>query len=243
MSQQQKKVYSILKNSKLHRTEQHWNSFSIVNEKLSKQIESESELQYLKNSLVFARIKEFKETVYENSKRQSPNNRLTCYYCEEIMDDKKRRANNCRTIEHIIGKGKYSEYTLAPFNLIPICNACNTAKNELEVTEDDNPNLYERTYKIIHPYKDNKEDYLSFIDDIGIWKVVNDSDERIVLKAKNTINFYNLNSSSNTLGELRKKNVEMNEINSRNMERLMQAEPEEAVMLLLELRAKSQTEL
>lgn len=213
MTKNQKKVYSYLKRSKLHKKHKHWSDFTEINKELKKNKtnfenkldpisvslhERESsrlkvqELTEIKDNLVFKVLEEFKEEVNDNSKKQSPNKRLTCFYCEEIMDDKDDKNNNCNTIEHIIGKASYPEYSFAPFNLIPICNACNLKKMQVSVTVyDDKKSLSEKDYLIVHPYLDDKEEYLKS-NKLKSWEIVETCNDIVREKAKNTIEIYDL---------------------------------------------------
>ena len=213
MTKSQKKVYSYLKRSKFHKKYKHWTNFTEINKVLKKdkkKIEDKldscmvtlderkvlqrkmQDLAEIEKNLVFERLKEFKEEVDRNSKKHSYNKRLTCFYCEEIMDDKVDKNNNFNTIEHIIDKGSHPEYSFSPFNLIPICNACNLNKGTLSViVYDDNKSLSEKDYLIIHPYLDDKKDCLKN-NKLKSWEVVETSSALLKEKAMNTIMIYDL---------------------------------------------------
>lgn len=222
MSVKQKKVYSHLKNTRYHEIFKHWDSFTDINKFMEKEIDEcinhkeqhlannlkIKNMKRLKSKLVFSELERFKNVVYSNSKDQSPNGKLTCFYCEQVMDDCGRAQNNCNTIEHIIDKGENPSFTFAPFNLIPVCNACNVSKGAFSVilSHDEDMSLNRRSYIIIHPYIDNKDEYLKK-NEIS-WEIVDSGDELKKTKAKNTIDIYNILDVSNSMRDISREKIE-----------------------------------
>ena len=222
MNAEQKKVYTLLKNTRYHEKMQHWNSFACINKLINEiidefttqeepqrdSIEQVNNIKSIKSKLKFSELKRFKNTVYSNSREQSPNGKLTCFYCEQVMDDRGRAQNNCNTIEHIIDKGINPSFTFAPFNLIPICNACNVSKGDFSVilNNDEDKSLNRRSYIIIHPYIDNKDEYLRR-NKIS-WEIVDCEDELKKTKAKNTIDIYNMLNVSISMRDISRDKIE-----------------------------------
>lgn len=214
MSKEEKEIYTFLKKSKLHKVYNHWDSFKEINDELDPKIKSSKknsqeylELLAIKEKLNYKKLEQFKNKIHENAKTQSENQHLTCYYCEEVMDNNKRKNNSCKTIEHIIDKKREKQYTFAPFNLVSICNACNTDKGNFDVILNDEGSLKEKEYMIIHPYIDNKEDYLSR-NDIG-WAVSEQAKNNNLKKQKavNTIDYYNINDMEKVLRNIGEKEI------------------------------------
>ncbi|MBN8567991.1 MAG: hypothetical protein J0M18_00040 [Ignavibacteria bacterium] len=120
-----------------------------------------------------------------------------------LVTKQKRRCGFCRirlsrgtqygTLEHIVGKDEYPDFTFNSLNLVYCCQVCNTAKSVKNTLV--NANVVQlptnsNDYSIINPYYDDYLQHIDFIDDIII-KVKNNS-----VKGKNTIDFYELDRMS-----------------------------------------------
>ena len=85
-----------------------------------------------------------------------------CAYCERIL------AKGELAIEHIAHKGLYGEFTFEPQNLVTSCTSCNSpgnkGQNDTVAAPVDRANYTNNKFTIVHPYFDNPDDHLKYID-------------------------------------------------------------------------------
>lgn len=120
-------------------------------------------------------------------------NNNKCFYCKTIIP----LGNNTATIEHIIGKSKYPQFTYHPKNLTYLCPTCNRLKQHDEVlieslrnkvfSYDEYP-FDSSNFIHIHPYLDEYEEYIDTSDIFYVAKLKNTEIE----KGINTIKLYHL---------------------------------------------------
>jgi uncharacterized protein (TIGR02646 family) len=63
--------------------------------------------------------------------------------------------------EHIAPQYKHPHYIFEPANLVLTCNFCNMHKGKRKTVENDTKVYATTTFKILHPYRDNFNDYLA----------------------------------------------------------------------------------
>lgn len=86
---------------------------------------------------------------------------IRCAYCESIL-----RAGDAE-IEHIAPKGQHGIFCFEPYNLITTCSVCNSPRNK--GTKDTivapvNVRYVDNNFTIVHPYINNPDDHLSYVD-------------------------------------------------------------------------------
>lgn len=136
------------------------------------------------------------------------NNR--CFFCKSKINN----GSNNETIEHILSKDKYPNFTFNPYNLTLACSDCNRIKNAEDVLNKNIQNAENldfdyypsnsNDYIIVHPYFDDYSDHI-YIDDI--FYLGKD------YKGKNTIKFYNLTRLSLAEIKVKEKREETTKIN------------------------------
>lgn len=117
-------------------------------------------------------MKEFKENIKNDMLVKQG---YRCYYCEKRFYCEVGNPER----EHFADKDKYSEYMFLPENLVLACHTCNEFVNG-KGTYDSvfRPHLpyylyQENTFKLPHPYFDNKSDHIEY--DGEKWIVKNGS--------------------------------------------------------------------
>tara|TARA_Y100000588_G_scaffold264206_1_gene278957 strand:- start:1209 stop:1874 length:666 start_codon:yes stop_codon:yes gene_type:complete len=91
-----------------------------------------------------------------------------CYYCGFKFTFRvgERGVRNIHR-EHIAPKSLYKAFTFTSKNLVLACNICNgdDYKGDLDTISNLDSDYNNCTFNIIHPYLDNKSDYLTLEDD------------------------------------------------------------------------------
>lgn len=112
-----------------------------------------------------------------------------CAYCEKIL------AKGEVEIDHIANKGLYGEFTYEPYNLVSSCTCCNSPCNKGQkdcvVAPVDRLVYVNNEFTIVHPYFDNPDDHLKYMDDEHIYFDINNCSQ----KGKATIDMFNWNDT------------------------------------------------
>ena len=95
-----------------------------------------------------------------------------CVWCTlEVSEEGHRTAHR----DHIAPKGTYGQWTFLPDNLAIACEYCNgfEVKGELDTVSVAGAEYSNSEFHIVHPYFDNTEDHIRFVDrDVGFPVVV-----------------------------------------------------------------------
>lgn len=85
-----------------------------------------------------------------------------CAYCEKVL------LKGEHAIEHIAPRGRYGEFCFEPFNLVNACTSCNSPSNKRDedtiVAPADRTDYDNNRFKIVHPYLDNPDDHIRYVD-------------------------------------------------------------------------------
>lgn len=112
-----------------------------------------------------------------------------CAYCEDIL------CKGAHAIEHIAHKGNYPEFTYEPYNLVTSCTSCNSPRNKGQkntVADPVDRSVYSNnSFNIVHPYFDNPDNHLKYIDSDKIVFDWNNCSK----KGQETIKMFNWNET------------------------------------------------
>lgn len=103
-------------------------------------------------------IKNIKHRISEFTIKEQ---KCRCAYCECLL------VQGTTAIEHIAPKSKYRQFTFEPLNLISVCGRCNSVaiKGQKDtIIPPLNMNYRQNSFSIIHPYLDNPDNEICFID-------------------------------------------------------------------------------
>ena len=110
-----------------------------------------------------------------------------CAYCEKIL------AKGEVELDHIANKGLYGEFTYEPYNLVSSCTCCNSPCNKGQkdcvAAPVDRQVYVNNEFTIGHPYFDNPDDHLKYMDDEHIYFDMKNCSQ----KGRNTIDMFNWN--------------------------------------------------
>lgn len=114
-----------------------------------------------------------------------------CVYCERLL------VENCPEIEHIAPKSIYPEVQFDLRNLAYACHRCNFPphKADEDIVENKEGTYSNWSFKIVHPYFDNPADYFETGRKCCI-VIKSSTTEKKREKAQNTIDLFDLNSTS-----------------------------------------------
>lgn len=113
--------------------------------------------------------------------------RCRCVYCEALLEE------GGWAIEHFAPKSKHEDFTFHPKNLFAACFVCNSTKikGDKDTVNPPKSSKYRKnSFKIIHPYFDNPEEHLFYLDRD---RIVLDM-PRCTQKGKDTIDFFHWQS-------------------------------------------------
>lgn len=192
-----------------------WTSFSHIHQNLYKRILTcdvveKDPLERRKKKLIFVRISEMKENIKEHYANQLSSQSVdyVCFYCEKELLD---RGYDYGDLDHLLPKSFFPFLTLTPFNLVPLCQACNRGLKKTQLIADIDKvtplNFKHIEYSIIHPYIDNKEDFFEIIFKDGKIISIKNNDEARVSKAKETIRMFELNEVFNLEREIKEEEM------------------------------------
>lgn len=128
-----------------------------------------------------------------------------CVYCGNSLF-----VTSALEIEHIAPKGKelYPEFTFNCRNLVAACSFCNGCykKHDKDIISKHDANYEECEFKIVHPYLDNPDEHIYWVDEKKV--LINSASSSD--KGKFTISLFGLEDSVQTLQrakdyQLRKK--------------------------------------
>jgi len=142
---------------------------------------------------------------------------IECAYCGLIMGGTGRKE-----VEHIAHKGKHPEFSYHPENLIYTCSHCNGSskkgqkevvetKHQIEINSESNTyfedieEAYLQTkFKILHPKRDNPDNYYLWKDETKIILL-----DGLTTEAKNSIKMFDLKSFHMTQEREKQSNDEI----------------------------------
>lgn len=145
-----------------------------------------------------ARVRTFKDLILQHGLDVQQNK---CAWCTLPIGPGARRS--CER-DHVAPKGKYSRWTFSPENLVVVCESCNgpQIKGRKDTVHVEAYDYEETTFHIVHPYRDDPEEHLEFVQegwtavlvrsktDKGQWTITNmklDSPELTFERAKEAV--------------------------------------------------------
>jgi uncharacterized protein (TIGR02646 family) len=104
-------------------------------------------------------VKAFKKAVMDHGIAEQDSK---CVWCESKLGSKARRSAHR---DHIAPKEHYKKWTFLPANIAVACEACNgfTVKSDLDTIAVETPNYEDCDFRIVHPYLDNSEEHIEFV--------------------------------------------------------------------------------
>jgi uncharacterized protein (TIGR02646 family) len=164
-------------------------------------------------------------------------NNLKNYLCEKQHG----RCAYCRrkisldtsfvTIDHIVDKDKYPQWTFLPENLCLACGNCNTFKNNVETLVSPLSTSYPKfgdDFKIINPYHDKYSENIDLLNDIlykaktqkGIYTIECCHLDRLELAESRAVELITRTNKQTILGDILKLVSNNEELIKTNIEQL-----------------------
>jgi len=132
-----------------------------------------------------------------------------CAYCEtKLFNHKtKENENTWMNIDHFKAKAieKYRKLVLEWENFLPLCSACNSAKSNKDVCDDNN-------FTVLNPYNDNTQEHFYYDDGVlgGLTKKA--------IRTLNLINYERRELYNNTNGLRKSMHFQLNKLQSFDIE-------------------------
>lgn len=135
-----------------------------------------------------------------------------CAYCESILQE------GGAEIDHIAPKTSHPKFVYESLNLVMACGVCNSKVKKGDKETMDEPfrdNYTDNTFLIVHPYLDNADEEIRFVDPMRVFF----NKKRCSVKGLETIRFFRWDSVNSR--ESRWRNARLFPISKKKMQQMV----------------------